>query len=94
MKSQIFKYPVRADEIKQIIKIPYAANVLSIVVQRGELVLYARIDPKRGQVVTRVEVWNWLTGMEYERLHRSWTFRGTHLLQNGNFVCHLWTRVI
>ncbi len=95
MSEQIFKYKLEIGE--QVVKVPYAAMVLSVVVQLDQLMLYVRVHEAMEQgekTNTEIQVCVRGTGIEYGVLNTSWEFRGSHLTNGGLLVWHVWTRIV
>ncbi len=89
---KIFKYPLDITG-SQIIEIPNLVQVVSVVIQYKQLVLYAIVDDKptnHKEVSVRIIG----TGHDFEPIPPGWTFRGTHLQANDSLVWHIWTKYL
>lgn len=88
----IYKFSLQ-DEQKQLIEIPYRAEVLSVGVQKDNLVLYARCEGKLDEEhPTRIGVIVLTTEQNFVPVTTDWTFMGTHFLRADTDVLHVWIR--
>lgn len=84
----IYKYllPDTRTQLTATIQLPAGARILSIGVQRNQPMLWAQVDPEAP--LRRRKLFYCDTG-DQEPEHRDATFLGTLLLDDGDFVSHV-----
>ena len=89
MNAIIHKFPISlCDGIT--IKVPGLIRVLSVAVQRDRLVMYALVRPD-DDVTTTIPIRIKGTGHVFDlRAEESWEFMGTHVIQGGDLIWHVW----
>ena len=88
---RIFKYPL---EITDFQKFPIKGlyEILSVLVQHDELVLYASVV-ESSNLKPELEVIIKGTGHPFNDTDTTWIFAGTHLMKNDTLVWHVWHRL-
>lgn len=90
---KVFKYPVRLNELKDVITItmPEGAEVLSAVNQYEQLAIYAMVDETK-QITVDKNFRVVGTGHPISGTHTrfAWKFIGTVLFDEGHLVFHVW----
>lgn len=87
----IHKYELEITDFQRLAIIG-AVRVLSVAVQRNELVIYV-VKNKKNLTKHFIEVKIVGTGNEHT-IEVDWDFRGSHLVNNGTYVWHVWTRIV
>lgn len=88
MATRVFKYKLEI-ESQQSLDITGLVDVLSVAVQRDELVLYAITNSDDTRVCV-VEILLRGTGHDIGQEIAGWTFLGSHLMAGGRLVWHVW----
>lgn len=88
MARRVFKYALRVDN-EQSLEITGFVDVLSVAVQRDELVLYAIVNPDDSRVGV-VEILIRGTGHDLGQDIAGWRFLDSHLMAGGRLVWHVW----
>lgn len=88
---KIYKYKLEP-QIRQGLWLNEGATILSVTEQKGEMVMYALVDPKKGELpydvlilATGEEVPSWINFGAYK-------FVGTVKMDNGNLMWHVFVR--
>ena len=90
MIENIYKYPLIVID-SQCIYINGLLEILSVVVQRDQLVLYALVDTSSTKI-TYVDVKIVSAGNMIMFDTKEWDFRGTHTQYGERLIWHVWTR--
>ncbi len=88
---KIFKYVLEVTGAQEI-SIPGFVKVLSVAVQRNELVLYALVGSGDQGADSKIEVTIIGTGHEFLAMTTDWDFHGSHVMWSGSLVWHVWSR--
>ena len=84
----IYKYPLVSEVEQQQIHLRKGSEILSVMEQRGDIVLYARVDPASSLPEQRVTVWIYTTGSALYCPGEA-RFLGTVSLRGGGLVYHV-----
>jgi hypothetical protein len=84
MKS-IYKYPITVTD-QQTVSMPAGAEILTAQVQRGQVCLWARVDPQKDDVRTQRNIRVAGTG---HSVGPDWKYIGTVHLMGGDLVFHI-----
>ncbi len=87
--TNVFKYVLTVADRQQV-TVPGFVELLSVVVQYDNLVLYARVDQSREHAGC-INVLITGTGHNIDQELVNWRFMGSHLMMGGRLVWHVWT---
>lgn len=87
MSEVVWKYPL-ADVVNDV-EMPAGAAVLMVAEQHGKICLWAKVSPDAERVIRRFQV----VGTGHAELGGTETYLGSALVNNGNFVFHVFEAV-
>lgn len=86
MYKKIFKYPLNASSVEQIIQMPYDAQILDVQIQGGNLFLWAIVDPAKDNLTYKFHVFGTGWALPYRFSNR---YKHLKTVQDGVFVWHV-----
>lgn len=87
--NKIFKYPLDRTAESQIIKLHEGAQILTVQVQKGDLVLWALCNEKKKKEPRQIDIYG--TGAEMSEHKR--TYIGTVQQFGGVLILHVFERI-
>lgn len=82
----IWKYTITPTTT--LVEMPRNAQILSVCVQANRMILYAKVIPGNDNKSRRINIYE--TGEEFDGgLMNEQRFIGTCMLNDGNYVCHV-----
>jgi hypothetical protein len=90
---KIFKYPIEVTD-EQILRLPAGSQILSVIEQRNEMVLYAMVPHPNDypEVYVEYDIRVVGTGHDVKFSTRDFTFVGTVSMYKGGLVFHVFYR--